>query len=206
MSHAVHSFDMKKDMGGLRHHMPHTYRTFMIGTVALAGLPILSGFWSKDEILVGHRGLGACSAAPGATGAYTVMLAMGMVTAALTGAYMTRVVYLTFFGEFRGHGTPHESGPRIVVPLWILGSLAGGGRVHQLPPAGFQLVPSSWEEKFLQWVEPVGVSYFPAIKHATPSWTLGHRVGDRRAHRHRRGLPLLLRQGAGGEPRSHRAA
>ena len=47
----------------------------------------------------------------GGNGAYTVMLAMGMITAALTGAYMTRVVYLTFFGEFRGHGTPHESGP-----------------------------------------------------------------------------------------------
>ena len=170
VSHAVHSFDMKKDMGGLRKAMPHTYRTFMIGTVALAGLPILSGFWSKDEILVGTGGWGLFGGT-GGNGAYTVMLAMGMITAALTGAYMTRVVYLTFFGEFRGHGTPHESGPRITVPLWILGTLAVVAGFINFP-AGFQLVPASWEEKFLQWVEPVGVSYFPAIKHATPSWTL----------------------------------
>ena len=170
VSHAVHSFDMKKDMGGLRKAMPHTYRTFMIGTVALAGLPILSGFWSKDEILVGTGGWGLFGGT-GGNGAYTAMLVMGMITAALTGAYMTRVVYLTFFGEFRGHGTPHESGPRITVPLWILGGLAVVAGFINFP-AGFQLVPASWEEKFLHWVEPVGVTYFPYISHATPSWTL----------------------------------
>ena len=48
-----HSFDMKKDMGGLRKHMPITYATFMIASLALAGVPPLAGFWSKDEILVG---------------------------------------------------------------------------------------------------------------------------------------------------------
>ncbi len=47
-----HSFDMKKDMGGLRKYMPQTFWTFMIGTVALAGIFPLAGFWSKDEILV----------------------------------------------------------------------------------------------------------------------------------------------------------
>ncbi|MXW42232.1 MAG: NADH-quinone oxidoreductase subunit L [Acidimicrobiia bacterium] len=170
VSHAVHSFDMKKDMGGLRQHMPHTYRTFLMGTLALAGLPIFSGFWSKDEILVGTGGWGLFGGTDG-NGAYTLMLAMGMVTAALTGAYMTRVVYLTFFGEYRGHGTPHESGPRITGPLWILGSLAVVAGFINFPP-GFQLVPHSWQEKFFQWVEPVGVSYFPPIKHATPSWSL----------------------------------
>ena len=60
----------------------------------------------------------------GGNGSYTFMLVMGMITAALTAAYMTRCVYLTFFGEFRGHGDPHESGPRITVPLWILAVLA----------------------------------------------------------------------------------
>ncbi|MCY4163172.1 MAG: NADH-quinone oxidoreductase subunit L [bacterium] len=170
VSHAVHSFDMKKDMGGLRAHMPHTYRTFMLGTLALAGLPIFSGFWSKDEILVGTGGWGFFGGTD-ANGSYTIMLVMGLVTAALTGAYMTRVVYLTFFGEYRGHGTPHESGPRITAPLWILGSLAVVAGFINFPP-GFQLVPESWREKFFQWVEPVGVSYFPSIKHATPSWSL----------------------------------
>ena len=66
VSHAVHSFDMKKDMGGLRKSMPHTHRTFLVATVALMGLPPLAGFWSKDEILVGTGGWD-CSEVPTAT-------------------------------------------------------------------------------------------------------------------------------------------
>ena len=169
VAHAVHSFDMKSDMGGLRKHMPHTYRTFMIGTIALAGLPPLAGFWSKDEILVGTGGWGLLGGT-GGNGAYTLMLGMGMVTAALTAAYMTRCVYLTFFGEFRGHGEPHESGPRITVPLWILAGLAIVAGFLNLP-TGFQLAPGSLQERFGHYVEPVA-GYFPAITHATPSWSL----------------------------------
>ena len=169
VSHAVHSFDMKSDMGGLRREMPHTYRTFMIGSVALAGLPPLAGFWSKDEILAGTGGWGLLGGT-GGNGAYTLMLVMGMVTAALTAAYMTRCVYLTFFGEFRGHGQPHESGPRITVPLWILAGLALVAGFANLPK-GFQLVPESLQERFGHYVEPVA-GYFPQITHATPSWSL----------------------------------
>jgi len=169
VSHAVHSFDMKSDMGGLRRVMPHTYRTFMIGSIALAGLPPLAGFWSKDEILAGTGGWGFLGGT-GGNGAYTLMLVMGMVTAALTAAYMTRCVYLTFFGEFRGHGQPHESGPRITVPLWILAGLALVAGFANLPK-GFQLVPESLQERFGHYVEPVA-GYFPQITHATPSWSL----------------------------------
>ena len=169
VSHAVHSFDMKSDMGGLRREMPHTYRTFMIGSVALAGLPPLAGFWSKDEILAGTGGWGLLGGT-GGNGAYTLMLVMGMVTAALTAAYMTRCVYLTFFGEFRGHGQPHESGPRITVPLWILAGLALVAGLANLPK-GFQLVPESLQERFGHYVEPVA-GYFPQVIHATPSWSL----------------------------------
>ena len=169
VSHAVHSFDMKSDMGGLRREMPHTYRTFMIGSVALAGLPPLAGFWSKDEILAGTGGWGLLGGT-GGNGAYTLMLVMGMVTAALTAAYMTRCVYLTFFGEFRGHGQPHESGPRITVPLWILAGLALVAGLANLPK-GFQLVPESLQERFGHYVEPVA-GYFPQVTHATPSWSL----------------------------------
>ena len=169
VSHAVHSFDMKSDMGGLRKHMPHTYRTFMIGTVALAGLPPLAGFWSKDEILVGTGGWGLLGGT-GGNGAYTLMLGMGMLTAALTAAYMTRCVYLTFFGEFRGHGQPHESGPRITVPLWILAGLAVVAGFVNLPK-GFQMAPGSLQERFGHFVEPVA-GYFPTISHGTPSWSL----------------------------------
>ena len=169
VSHAVHSFDMKSDMGGLRRVMPHTYRTFMIGSIALAGLPPLAGFWSKDEILAGTGGWGLLGGT-GGNGAYTLMLVMGMVTAALTAAYMTRCVYLTFFGEYRGHGQPHESGPRITVPLWILAGLALVAGLANLPK-GFQLAPESLQERFGHYVEPVA-GYFPQVTHATPSWSL----------------------------------
>jgi NADH-quinone oxidoreductase subunit L len=92
-----HSFDMKKDMGGLKQYMPQTYKTFVIGTLALAGIFPLAGFWSKDEILVnaGHND-------------YKLFLVVGLVGAFMTAAYMTRCVYLTFHGEYRGAQAPHE--------------------------------------------------------------------------------------------------
>ena len=132
VSHAVHSFDMKTDMGGLREHMPITYRTFVVGSLALAGIPPLAGFWSKDEILLGASGNG-----------YPLFLIVGLVGAALTAAYMTRCVYLTFFGEYRGHGHPHESPPAITVPLVVLAALSVG--------AGFLNVPGG--EWFSKWTE-----------------------------------------------------
>src|SRR3954469_18938507 len=109
VSHAVHSFDMKKDMGGMRKAMPITFITFVIGTVALAGLPIFAGFWSKDEILL----------SAGKNG-YTFFMIIGFVGAFMTAAYMARCVWLTFYGEFRGHGHLHESPPAITIPLIIL--------------------------------------------------------------------------------------
>ena len=169
VSHAVHSFDMKTDMGGLRKVMPHTYRTFIVATVALMGLPPLAGFWSKDEILVGTGGWGLLGGTHG-NGGYVLMLVMGMLGAAVTAAYMTRVVYLTFFGEFRGHGHPHESGPRILVPLYVLAFFAVVAGLFNMPK-GFQLWPSGWQERFGHYVEPVA-AYFPSIGHAKPSWSL----------------------------------
>jgi NADH-quinone oxidoreductase subunit L len=86
-----HSFDMKKDMGGLRKYMPVTFVCWIIATLALTGFPLLAGFWSKDEIIatVGKNG-------------YDVFFYLGFVSAFLTAAYMTRATYLTFFGEPRG--------------------------------------------------------------------------------------------------------
>jgi len=108
-----HSFDMKKDMGGLKKYMPVTYTTFVIASAALAGIFPLSGFWSKDEILLsaGRNG-------------YWWFTAVGVIGAALTAAYMTRCIYLTFHGEYRGHGHPHESPRMITVPLVILAGLS----------------------------------------------------------------------------------
>jgi NADH-quinone oxidoreductase subunit L len=110
--HAAHSNNMS-DMGGMRRFMPRTYWTFLIGSLALAGIPPLAGFWSKDEIL-----------ADAARHGHTVVLIVGVITAVLTAFYMARAVRLTFFGEYRGHGEPHESPRPMTVPLMILGALS----------------------------------------------------------------------------------
>ncbi|MGH9182398.1 MAG: NADH-quinone oxidoreductase subunit 5 family protein [Acidimicrobiales bacterium] len=125
VSHAVHGFDMKADMGGLRRTMPVTYATFLTGSLALAGLFPLAGFWSKDEILLGAG-----------EGGYQLFAVVGLVGAALTAAYMARCVYLTFFGEYRGHGHPHESPPAITVPLVVLAAFSAGAGLLNAP--GFE--------------------------------------------------------------------
>ncbi|MCC6437923.1 MAG: NADH-quinone oxidoreductase subunit L [Acidimicrobiales bacterium] len=105
VSHACnHSFDMKTDMGGLRKYMPKTHATFLVGTLALAGFPLMSGFWSKDEILAGTGGFGLSE---GANGRYSLMLVMGLITGGMTAAYMTRCYWLTFMGEWRGANSPN---------------------------------------------------------------------------------------------------
>jgi NADH-quinone oxidoreductase subunit L len=113
--HAVHSNNMS-DMGGLRKYMPHTYRTFIIGSLALAGVFPLAGFFSKDEIIGG-----ALRAAGEEQRLVSwVVLIAAALTAFLTALYMTRACVKTFFGEYRGHGQPHESPGSMVTPLWVL--------------------------------------------------------------------------------------
>ena len=113
--HAVHSNNMS-DMGGLRRYMPHTFKTFLIGSAGLAGIFPLAGFFSKDEIIGGALR----SASEGRQAAAWFVLISAAVTAFLTALYMTRACIKTFWGEYRGHGTPHESPPAMVTPLWIL--------------------------------------------------------------------------------------
>jgi NADH-quinone oxidoreductase subunit L len=113
--HAVHSNNMS-EMGGLRKFMPHTYRTFIIGSLALAGIFPLAGFFSKDEII----GSALRSASEEQQMVSWVVLIAAAVTAFLTALYMTRACVKTFFGEYRGHGHPHESPGSMVTPLWIL--------------------------------------------------------------------------------------
>jgi NADH-quinone oxidoreductase subunit L len=147
-------------MGGMKKFMPRTFWTFAICTVALIGIFPTAGFWSKDEILAGANQLGG-------EGGYQAMLVMGMVGAFCTAAYMTRCIYLTFFGEPRGHAAdphhpPHESGPRIVVPLYILSFLAIFAGFVNLPAGG--IFPDSVALRFEHYVEPVA-PYFPEIDH-----------------------------------------
>ncbi|MYH23334.1 MAG: NADH-quinone oxidoreductase subunit L [Acidobacteria bacterium] len=125
--HYTEMQDMR-NMGGLARYMPRTAYTFMIATVAIAGIPPLAGFFSKDEILWktfegGHFALWALAAA----------------AAAMTAFYMSRQVIMTFWGDFRGGAAMekhlHESAPSMTVPLIIL---AAGSVV-----AGFVGVPAA---------------------------------------------------------------
>ncbi|MGB5759770.1 MAG: NADH-quinone oxidoreductase subunit L [Acidimicrobiales bacterium] len=175
VSHACHhSFDMKADMGGLRKYMPKTFWTFLIGSAALAGIPPLAGFWSKDEILVGTGAFPGT----GGNGTYTIPFIFGMITAAMTAAYMTRTIYLTFFGDYRGHAHPHESGPRITTPLIILAFMGVVVGFLNMPSGfvDFMRLPSGWAHLFEDWVEPEGIASFVGadngFTHAEPSLAL----------------------------------
>ena len=110
--HAVHTNSMK-EMGGLRKEMPRTYTTFILGTIALTGLPPLAGFFSKDEILASLN-----------HGGYNIYFAIAVAGAFITAFYMTRAVVLTFFGEYRGNGHPHESDSMMTTPLIVLAGFA----------------------------------------------------------------------------------
>jgi len=108
--------DMRK-MGGLLRKMPITATTMGIATLAIAGVPPLAGFWSKDEIL---------ASAFAAGGWYMVLWGMGLVTALLTAFYMTRQFILVFLGEPRWSDDihPHESPTTMTAPLVVLAGLS----------------------------------------------------------------------------------
>ncbi len=159
VSHAAHhTFDMTK-MGGLRKYMPSTFTTFVIASLALSGIPPLAGFWSKDEILAG--------AAQGQVNDYPIMLILGCLTALMTAAYMTRAIWMTFFGEYRGEGTPHESPRVMTVPLWILAGAAIVVGFFNLPD---KLAPDGLALRFEHYVEPTFA--FPEIEHPEFSYLL----------------------------------
>ncbi len=129
--HAVHSNNMS-DMGGLRAHMPHTFRTFIIGSLALAGIFPLAGFFSKDEIIGGA--LRAASEGTQVTAG--VVFVAAILTAFLTALYMTRACVKTFWGDYRGHGHPHESPRSMTTPLWVLGAASLSVGFLGLPVVG----------------------------------------------------------------------
>ncbi|HJM55889.1 MAG: NADH-quinone oxidoreductase subunit L [Planctomycetes bacterium] len=142
----IHGMHEEKDvhkMGGLRRHMPRTFITFTCGAAALSGLPLLSGFFSKDEILAHTFAVG---------GAWWLLWGVGVFTAALTAFYSWRMVALVFFGEERFDAAtvhPHESPPIMTVPLMVLAALSLLGGIIGLP-AVFH-VPHLLGE----WLDPV---------------------------------------------------
>ncbi len=178
--HGMHEEQDMRKMGALRKVMPVTAGTFIIGWLAIAGVPPFAGFWSKDEILLftlAERG--------------PVLYAIGLITAVLTAFYMTRQVIMVFFGEARwgshaneaeaaqldpadadadaddasadatpvethgAHGEfkPHESPPIMLFPLVVLAGLAMVGGIIQLPSFGF--IPSGWRHRLEDWLHPV---------------------------------------------------
>ncbi len=125
MHHALHHADSHDDpqdmrnMGGLRKYMPITFATFLVATLAIAGMPLFSGFFSKDEILwwafASNRG-------------HWLLWLIALTTAAMTAFYMFRLVFMTFFGKERmlekAKKHLHESPAVITIPLIVLAILS----------------------------------------------------------------------------------
>ena len=170
--HGMHEEQDMKKMGALRKWMPITSATFLVGWLAIAGIPPFSGFWSKDDILSA-----AYAKSP-------ILFAVGALTAALTAYYMTRQIALVFFGKERwrsadvadarvsgpdeahaadahgGHdthgGEPHESPWQMWTPLVVLAGLATVGGLVNLPFGKFDLLE--------RWLTPV-VEGFSTVGH-----------------------------------------
>jgi NADH-quinone oxidoreductase subunit L len=125
--HALSGEQDMRHMGGLRKKIPVTFWTLMFAAIAISGIPPFAGFFSKDAILVA-----AYHCAPW-------MYWIGTITAGMTAFYVFRAMFLTFFGEYRGHEHPHESSPVMTIPLAVLALLSLVG--------GFIRIPA-WLENF----------------------------------------------------------
>lgn len=142
----IHAMSNEQDMrfmGGLKKYIPITHATFLIGTLAISGFPLLSGMISKDEILV---------AAFAKNPIYWVIL---FILAAITATYMFRLYYLTFHGEFRGTEDQkhhlHESPSNMTLPLIVLAILSVLGGLINLP----HFIGHGHYAKLMEWLKPV---------------------------------------------------
>ena len=149
----IHAMSGEQDMrfmGGLKSKIPVTYWTFLIGTLAIAGIPPLSGMVSKDEILTA---LWAKS---------PIIWGLTLFSAALTGVYMFRLLFLTFFGKFRGTEEQkhhlHESPISMTLPLVVLAILSVVGSFLNLP----HFLGEKKKKKLAHWLHPI---YVPGIAH-----------------------------------------
>jgi NADH-quinone oxidoreductase subunit L len=150
--------DMRK-MGGLRRKIPVTFWTFLVGTLAISGIPLFAGFYSKDEILAAAYGTG-----------HRVLFALALFTAFLTAAYMARLLFLTFFGSFRGGPEAehhvHESPWSMLAPLVILagGSIVAGYRLFRSVEGDPVRLPGVVEPVFrLAPEHPYQFDWLPAV-------------------------------------------
>jgi NADH-quinone oxidoreductase subunit L len=145
-------------MGGLKDRIPQTYRTFAIATYAIAGLPLAAGFFSKDELLA------SAWATPYFPGVGKFVWFLGTMAAFCTAFYMYRLLYLTFFGTFRGTHEHehhlHESPPSMTVPLWILAGLSAAGGLLGIP----HIIHGPFTNILGHWLAPV-VPEIPGAHH-----------------------------------------
>ncbi len=161
--HAMGGEQDIRNMGGLRSKLPKTYWTFLVGTIAIAGIPPLSGFFSKDEILLHlyeHS---------------VVMWAIAVMGALMTAFYMFRLLYLAFFKNFRGTDEQlhhlHESPSVMTTPLMILALLAAVGGLINIPEL---FAGGSWLSSFLApvFADGAAISLPPVpVSHST-EWML----------------------------------
>ena len=172
--HGLHDEQDLKRMGNLRHYMPLTFITFGIGWLTIAAVPPLSGFWAKGDVL------------ENTWVAHPALWGLGLVTAALTAYYMSRLTGLAFFGKDRWSAevpidattdmpdahhaegsitTPHESPRIMVLPLWILAFFAATAGVLAL---------SNNHVSLAKWIDPVfGSNLFNDHLSTGALWTLG---------------------------------
>jgi NADH-quinone oxidoreductase subunit L len=160
----IHAMSDEQDirrMGGLKSKMPITFITFMLGTIAIAGIPPFAGFFSKDEILASlyHHD--------------PVMWSLAIVGSALTSFYMFRVFILTFYGEFRGTEKQahhlHESPITMTLPLIILAVFSVGGGLINLPHfAGGNEFLAHWLAPLLPEAGATGEVNFLSLEGGAP--------------------------------------
>jgi NADH-quinone oxidoreductase subunit L len=181
VNHGTGTFDMRK-MGGLRKFMPWTFATFLIGSISLAGIWPVAGFWSKDEILAI------------ALDANTILFVLAIITVFMTAFYMFRAVFMTFGGEYRGgeggHNKPHESPLVMIAPMVVLAILAvfsGFWGVHN----GFGAFMGHGETtgflegffgiftNYLPWISLIlaGLGIFLAYAIYSAKWLSAERIG-----------------------------
>ncbi len=181
VNHATGTFDMRK-MGGLRKFMPWTFATFLIGSISLAGIWPVAGFWSKDEILAV------------ALDANTILFILAMITVFMTAFYMFRAVFMTFGGEYRGGEgghKPHESPLVMIAPMVVLAILAvfsgfwnvhggfgafmGHGETHGFVEGFFGILSHS-----LPWISLLlaGLGILLAYAIYSAKWLSAERIGQ----------------------------
>jgi NADH-quinone oxidoreductase subunit L len=186
--HATHSHDDAQDMrnmGGLRRYMPWTFGLMLVATLAIAGIPPFSGFFSKDEIL-------AAAFARGPTmPVFYLFYGMGLLAALLTAFYMARLMAMTFMGENRTgeqeRGHLHDAPWIMTGPLVVLGALSLVGGVLNLPHlVGGHAALERWLEPVMepalrlhQLVMPEGSTEYMLVGAAVAIGVLGLFLGFR---------------------------